>query len=133
MLEDIGSEYYEYRKLTLLNVRLGLTKTYNQFHNRHLSVINDELAEKEIEKNFGNETLNLWKHVKKTENTCSFNEAVEGILELRRLHKKMDETVLKAYGWTDVKLAHDFYEVGVICPKTTVFATPWPLMLAAKS
>lgn len=23
----------------------------------------------------------------------------------------MDETVLKAYGWTDINLAHDFYEV----------------------
>ena len=23
----------------------------------------------------------------------------------------MDKTVLKAYGWTDINLAHDFYEV----------------------
>jgi hypothetical protein len=36
---------------------------------------------------------------------------VEGVLELRRLHREMDETVHKAYGWTDVNLAHDFYEV----------------------
>jgi hypothetical protein len=36
---------------------------------------------------------------------------VADILELRRLHREMDETVLKAYGWTDIHLAHDFYEV----------------------
>ena len=26
-------------------------------------------------------------------------------------HKQMDETVLKVYGWADINLAHDFYEV----------------------
>lgn len=36
---------------------------------------------------------------------------MEGIFELRRLHREMDETVLKAYGWTDIDLVHDFYEV----------------------
>jgi hypothetical protein len=33
------------------------------------------------------------------------------MLHLREFHKQMDETVLKAYGWTDINLAHDFYEV----------------------
>ena len=42
---------------------------------------------------------------------CTFNEAVRGILHLRELHKQMDETVLKAYGWEDINLAHDFYDV----------------------
>ncbi|HBE45190.1 MAG TPA: hypothetical protein DDW17_07035 [Deltaproteobacteria bacterium] len=79
--------------------------------NKQLSVINGELPEKEFEKKYGKETMNLWNYLKRTENTCPFNEAVEGIIELRRLHKEMDETILKAYGWTDVNLAHDFYEV----------------------
>ncbi len=92
-------------------MQLGLTKTYNQFHNKQLSIINDILTENEIEKKYGKETLNLWRHLSRTANTCSFNEAVEGIFELRRLHKEMDEVVLKAYGWTDIDLAHDFYEV----------------------
>jgi hypothetical protein len=33
------------------------------------------------------------------------------MLHLRELHIKLDETVLKAYGWVDINLAHDFYEV----------------------
>ncbi len=118
-LENIGEKYHEYRKQLMLKIRLGLTKTYNQFHNKQLSIISDEFSEKEIEKKYGKETLNLWKHLSrtantdpfKTGNTCSFNEAVEGIFQLRRLHKEMDEAVLKAYGWMDIDLAHDFYEV----------------------
>ena len=110
-LNQIGEDYHEHRKQLMLKMQLGLTKTYNQFHNKQLAVINGDLPEKEIEKRYGKETANLWNHLKKTEHTCSFNKAVEDILELRRLHKEMDETVLKAYGWTDIDLAHDFYEV----------------------
>ena len=57
------------------------------------------------------ETDNLWKHLEKTEGTCTFNEAVHDILHLRELHKQLDETVLNAYGWQDIDLTHDFYEV----------------------
>jgi len=32
-------------------------------------------------------------------------------VKLRSLHKEIDETVLQAYGWTDIKLSHDFIEV----------------------
>jgi hypothetical protein len=110
-LKRIGEKYYDHRKELMLKLQLGLTKTYNQFHNKQLAVIDGDLPEKEIEKKYGKETLNLWNHIRKTENTCSFTEAVEGIFELRRLHREMDETVLKAYDWTDVNLAHDFYEV----------------------
>jgi len=111
VLEQAGEKYYEHRKEFMLKIQLGLTKTYNQFHNKQLAAIDSDLPEKEIEKKYGKETLNLWNHLRKAEKTCSFNEAVEGIFELRRLHKEMDEIVLKAYGWTDVNLAHDFYEV----------------------
>ena len=110
-LKQIGESYHEHRKKLMLKMQLGLTKTYNQFHNKQLSVINDDLSEREIEKQYSRETLNLWKHLKRKENACSFNEAVEGIFKLRRLHKTMDETVLKAYGWEDIDLSHDFYEV----------------------
>ena len=110
-IELTGKKYHEYRRQLMLKMQLGLTKTYNQFHNKQLSVINNDLPEKEIGKQYGKETLNLWNHLKRTENTCSFNEAVEGIIELRCLHKTMDETVLKAYGWEDIDLSHDFYEV----------------------
>ena len=32
-------------------------------------------------------------------------------MHLRELNKQIDETVLRAYGWEDIDLAHDFYEV----------------------
>ena len=111
VLEQIGEKYHNHRQQLMLKMQLGLTKTYNQFHNQQLSVIHDALTESEIEKKHGKETLNLWRHLTRTANACLFNEAVAGILELRRLHKEMDEAVLKAYGWTDINLAHDFYEV----------------------
>lgn len=110
-LEQIGEKYHNHRRQLMLSMQLGLTKTYNQFHNNQLAIIPDGPPENDIEKKYGKETLNLWKHLSRTANACSFNEAVEGIFELRRLHKEMDETVLKAYGWTDINLAHDFYEV----------------------
>ncbi len=58
--------------------------------------------------------------MQKTEGVCSFEEAIAGIIELRRLHVLMDEAVLEAYGWSlpspqgegsGVRLRHDFYEV----------------------
>lgn len=110
-LENIGINYHDRRKLLTLKLKLGLTKTYNQFHNKQLAVVPDGLSESEIEKKYSKETLNLRRHLSRMANACSLSDAVEGILELRRLHKEMDETVLKAYGWTDINLAHDFYEV----------------------
>jgi type I restriction-modification system DNA methylase subunit len=110
-LYEVGQYYYVNRCDLMVKAQIGLTKTYNQFHNKSLTIIIGDLLEKEIEKKYGKETLNLWNHLKRTKNTCSFNEAVEGIYELRRLHREMDETVLKAYGWTEIDLAHDFYEV----------------------
>ncbi|MBK7387647.1 MAG: hypothetical protein IPI23_00855 [Bacteroidetes bacterium] len=50
-------------------------------------------------------------HLEKTTNTISFDESIQGILELRELHVQMDEVVLGAYGWNDLQLRHDFYEV----------------------
>jgi hypothetical protein len=69
------------------------------------------LDKKVLEKKYGKEVWNLWNHLQKTEGACSLEEAVTGIVELRRLHVLMDEAVLEAYGWTDLSLRHDFYEV----------------------
>jgi hypothetical protein len=110
-INNIGKKYHEHRSQLMLKMQIGLTKTYNQFHNKQLTIINGELSEKEIEKQCGKETLYLWNHLKKIQSTYPFNEAVKGIIELRHMHKEMDETVLKAYGWPDINLAHDFYEV----------------------
>jgi hypothetical protein len=120
-LEHIGEEYHEYRRELMLQLQLGLTKTYNQFHNARLSseiIDHQDLTAKELDKKFGKETIYLWKHLQKTPGTCSMEEAVEGIIKLRALHKTMDELVLQAYGWhidseagQAVNLNHDFYEV----------------------
>ena len=124
-LEHIGEEYHEFRRQLMLKMQLGLTKTYNQFHNPDLREFSEDdlsniatLNAKEFQKQYGKETVSLWKHLDKTEGTCRFNEAVRDIIHLRGLHKHMDETVLRAYGWHEkskygqpINLAHDFYEV----------------------
>jgi len=33
------------------------------------------------------------------------------IVKLRDLHVQMDQLVLEAYGWSDISLQHDFYEI----------------------
>ncbi len=102
-LETIGKAYHEHRKQLMLCMQLGLTKTYNLFHSNAITTqsINDK--DKQV--------ASLQKHLEKTANTISFDEAIQGILKLRELHMQMDEAVLDAYGWNDIELKHDFYEV----------------------
>jgi len=138
----------------MLRMQLGLTKTYNAFHAREIKeqrLKNKDLEgldKKAIEKQYGKEVWNLWNHLQKLScpvddgtlavaSVCSFEEAVAGIIELRRLHVLMDEAVLEAYGWdlpltpshgggksatqgfhaqgegtkSGIALRHDFYEV----------------------
>lgn len=115
-LEFIGECYYEYRKKLMSESQLGLTKMYNAFHSKGIGegVLDVEIINKEkkfIEKQFSRDGWNLWNHLQKTEGTCSFEEAVRGIMKLRELHVEMDNAVLVAYGWQDIDLRHDFYEV----------------------
>lgn len=109
-LERIGESYYQHRKQVMLATQLGLTKTYNLFHSRELAPMPpaDEIMEdKVIEKKYGKDAAQLRKHLAKTPGTCTFNEAVQGILKLRELHVQMDNAVLEAYGWHD--MIHDNY------------------------
>jgi hypothetical protein len=120
-LERIGEKYHEFRHQFMQKLQLGLTKTYNQFHNEKLSseIASSEIANGgELEKKFGKDTVYLWNHLQKTQGTCSMEEAIKGITKLRQLHKDMDEAVLEAYGWhidsedgQAIDLKHDFYEV----------------------
>ncbi|MCF2518524.1 Eco57I restriction-modification methylase domain-containing protein [Dyadobacter sp. CY351] len=102
-LETIGEAYHEHRRQLMMNMQLGLTKTYNLFHCNAITTqgINDK--DKQV--------ASLQKHFEKTANTISFDEAIKGILKLREIHVQMDEAVLDAYGWNDIALKHDFYEV----------------------
>ena len=97
-----------------IGLRRYIEKTYQghrelslkiQFHNSNLRELSENdintistLKAQEFQKQYGNETVNLWKHLKKTEDIRTFNEAVRDILHLRQLHKQMDEMVQKAYG-----------------------------------
>jgi len=105
-LDGIGERYHEHRRQLMLKLQLGLTKTYNLFH------------EPEIGGTPGETTAWLIKHLASTPSTCSLGEAVAGICTLRKLHVELDQAVLAAYGWDkpsdagpSVDLKHDFYEV----------------------
>jgi hypothetical protein len=102
-LEAIGEAYHEHRRHLMLGMQLGLTKTYNLFHSNAITSQTVNLQDKQV--------LSLQKHLDKTAGTISFDEAIQGILKLRELHIQMDEAVLDAYGWNDIELKHDFYEV----------------------
>jgi len=89
-LATIGERYHEYRRDLMLCLWLGLTDIYNLFHNRDLThAIVTKISGKQFEAEAG----------------------YQGILELRKLHRELDEAVLAAYSWTDLNLGHNFYEV----------------------
>lgn len=109
-LETVGEAYHEHRKLLMLGMQLGLTKTYNLFHSNTITAQSINEKDKQV--------VSLQKHLEKTANTISFDEAIQGIMKLRELHVQMDEAVLDAYGWgsspfgeAGVRLKHDFYDV----------------------
>ncbi len=102
-LETIGEAYHEHRRQLMLGMQLGLTKTYNLFHSNAITVQNINDKDKQV--------LALQKHLEKNANVISFKEAIDGILKLRELHIQMDTAVLDSYGWNDILLHHDFYEV----------------------
>lgn len=102
-LESIGEAYHKHRRQLMLGMQLGLTKTYNLFHSNAITAQAINEKDKQV--------AALQKHLEKTPNTISFNEAIQGILKLRELHVQMDEAVIDAYGWSDLQLRHDFYEV----------------------
>ncbi|MCX6170643.1 MAG: hypothetical protein NTX65_14980 [Ignavibacteriales bacterium] len=102
-LEKIGEQYHEFRRQLMLNLQLGLTKTYNLFHNAECRVQNLEVA-----KNI--------REFKQAKLQIPIEQAVKEIETLRILHKEMDEAVLKAYDWgfgsaQPINLAHNYYEV----------------------
>jgi len=113
-LNRLGESYHEHRKQLMLSIQLGLTKTYNLFHAQSLRSITPEeeqLDDKALQKLLGKDAAHLRKHLAKTHGTITFNEAVSAIQKLRNLHQQMDNAVLEAYGWSDINLRHDFYEV----------------------
>ena len=93
-LSVIGELYHEHRRLLMLQIWLGLTDIYNLFHARNLA---PELVAKVSKKSVE-----------------EANVGYQGLLTLRRLHQELDEAVRDAYGWQDLKLDHDFYEIDTL-------------------
>jgi hypothetical protein len=108
--ELIGEQYHSHRIAFMVATGLGLTKTYNLFHYETLSVATEDdfrLDDKEFGKKYGREASSL----KRAHTRSSYNKIVQDILTLRHLHIKIDEAILKAYGWTDIDPTHGFYDV----------------------
>jgi len=87
----IGEKYHQNRCELMQLTKLGLSKTFSLFHTCNLSP--DTIA----------------KISKKDVETAEIGYQV--LLELRRLHTLLDLAVRDAYGWQDLDLDHDFYEV----------------------
>jgi hypothetical protein len=118
LLELLGENYHEHRRKIMLGMQLGLTKTYNLFHSNVFTAQAVNENDKQV--------ASLQKHLDKTANTIPFNEAIQGILQLRELHVQMDEAVLDAYGWHDIDLRHDFHEVDYLPKEDNIRFTIHP-------
>jgi hypothetical protein len=108
-LADIGSRYHEHRRQLMLSLWLGLTDVYNLFHSRELDA---DLA-KHFAKRAKKDPQGLSIPEEHRSGAVAFtpDAARAGIVELRRLHVELDTAVRDAYGWQDLPLEHDFYEV----------------------
>ncbi|MDR1897717.1 MAG: restriction endonuclease, partial [Prevotellaceae bacterium] len=110
-----GERFYIHRQSIMRKFNLGLTKLYNQFHNAELCIITDDealLDDASYEKCKGKISLSFRKHL--TNNNLikyHVNDLYVDIQEMRRLQIVLDKIVLDAYGWSDIPLRHDFYEV----------------------
>jgi hypothetical protein len=97
LLGAIGERYHEHRRALMYRLWLGLTDIYNLFHARNLTA----------------------DHVTKVSRKPEEAEAgYQGLLQLRSLHREIDEAILAAYGWHQlsdsgptIDLHHDFYEL----------------------
>jgi hypothetical protein len=118
ILNKNGDSYLSFKNSLCLLFEMGNTRLANQFHNHELHRYSraelsemESLSSAEFQKRFGKDTWNLFRHLRSLPQAPALNEAVAGILELRRLHAEMDNAVLAAYGWTDLHLQHNFYDV----------------------
>jgi hypothetical protein len=91
VLDELGRALDEGRRVLMTGLNIGLTKLYNLYHT-------PELSEVVISK----------------EAKCDAAKAAWAlplIVELRELHRQIDEAVRDAYGWNDLPLQHGFHEL----------------------
>ena len=114
-LATIGQNYHEHRRILMLRLWLGLTDVYNLFHAKELDAV--------LDKHFANRAkkdpqgLSIPEQYRIEAQKFNYDQALAGILELRRLHVELDKAVVASYGWQErsenalpVNLDHDFYE-----------------------
>lgn len=108
-LANIGERYHEHRRNLMLSLWLGLTDVYNLFHSKTLEAdLKDHFASRAKKDPDGSK---IPEEHRARALAFPYDAALAGILELRKLHIELDTTVRDAYGWQDLDLAHDFYEV----------------------
>lgn len=117
ILTSTGVSYHDYRQHIMQIMNLGLTKIYNLFHTKVFSDISNNSSDNNSlyielgDANLSRELKSLKVHLKNSENNLSLEEAIARINKLRELHISLDVNVIEAYGWNDIDLKHDFYEV----------------------
>jgi hypothetical protein len=109
LLAGAGERYHEHRRSLMLSLWLGLTDIYNLFHSKTVEPdLQDHFASRAKKDPSG---LKIPEEHRAKALAFSYQEALAGIIQLRKLHIELDITVRDAYGWNDLDLAHDFYEV----------------------
>lgn len=107
-LAELGERYHEHRRALMLRLWLGLTDIYNLFHSRTLEADLRKLYATRAKKDPAG--IKIPKEHRPAALAFTYEQALAGIIELRRLHVELDTAVRDAYGW-DVSLDHDFYDV----------------------
>src|SRR5690606_8656112 len=94
-LEVLAKSYFLKRKEVMERIEVGLTKTYNLFHDKNL-----------------HHSTNIWlkKHLQKY-NEIDYSEINDIINEMRDLQARLDNIVSSFYGWSDIDLKHGFYDL----------------------
>ncbi|MBX3739963.1 MAG: hypothetical protein KF712_03150 [Akkermansiaceae bacterium] len=116
-LDAIGEQYHEYRRGLMQDLWLGLTDLYNLFHAPDLEARLAKLYAKRGKSADWLTKENVPPQLHAVVGLRNENQAREAIEELRRLHIRLDEAVLAAYGWHQnsddgpaIALDHGFYD-----------------------
>jgi len=115
-LADIGECYHEHRRVLMLRLWLGLTDIYNLFHVPDLEARLATLYQRRSAHTDWRSEVP--EEHRATAGSLTQEQARDAILQLRSLHRQLDQAVLTAYGWhqdssdgPDIHLAHDFQQI----------------------
>ena len=119
LLAAIGERYHEHRCDLMLRLWLGLTDIYNLFHAPDLEA---RLATLHAKRSKSPDWCNeVPAEHRPLAGSLTAEQARDAILELRALHRALDQAVLTAYAWHQpgpdgpaIDLAHDFQQVDTL-------------------